>query len=422
MPNIHVYLHDPKRAALLQPPKTKASQIASSTFTTDADDDDGGRWVTIGGAHVHIGKGGKIDKGPKELMEKSEHGAHAAHHEMKAHAHGEAASGKGPKHPDFKAHQDAAQAHAEAARHFKSAEYNASAGNMKTARAAHEAATKKAEDARRIGVDASKNDSSEANTFEKPSAHTALHSDAGDDVKGSEKHEAEHARLLKEYGKSKNKWERDAVNHQISKNAEEGAKAKAQTMHHKALQASEHAKTTGAIEHHEAARSAIDAAMDQHRRAGGEGSKAKLAELEKMRKPHHAALQEHEKANPKTTSAHVSRHSKIEDARKMQMTQEKPAKVFHHPEGGYFVPPHAKASGRYEKAGHKVALDYNGKPPAGAPQENLSPRQAALRESGSPRYAGRQSEGTTSALTKIAAKHAKKAAEEAADQDPKHKK
>lgn len=432
--------------------------------------------MTIHGAAVHIGKGGKIDKGPAELMSKTENGAHAAHHDLKAHAHGEAAQGKGAKHPDTAAHKEAEKHHIEASGHFKSSDYHASVGNMKAARAEHEAGHASAEKARLAGVAASKNEPSDTGAFEKPSAHKALHADAEDDVKGSEKHEAEHKRLLGEYGKSKNKWEREAVNQQIAKNADEGAKASAQTKHHKALQASAHAKNTDNPNDHKVARSAIDAAREAHERAGGEGSKAKIKELDAMRKPHHAAAEKADKDNPSTSSAYVSRHSKLEDAQKMQMQQDKPSKVFHHPEGGYFVAQHAKASGKYEAAGHKVALDYNGKPPAGpsggmragssqyhsaqhahhtaqaeqAAKAGKPDLEAAHKEAadahwevstaiaqgkqGSAGHAmtkAKAAERTVakhggnngpSALAKIAARTAKKVAEEAADQDPKHKK
>lgn len=259
--------------------------------------------MTIHGTAVHIGKGGKIDKGPAELMSKTENGAHAHQHDTKAHAHGEAAQGKGAKHPDTKAHQEAEKHHIEAAGHFKSADYHAGAGNLKAARAEHEAGHASAEKARLAGVAASKNEPSDTGAFEKPSAHKALHADADDDVKGSEKHEAEHKRLLGEYGKSKNKWEREAVNQQIAKNAEEGSKAQAQTKHHKALQASAHAKNTDNPEDHKAARSAIDAAREAHERSGGEGSQGKIKELDTMRKPHHSAVQKAEKEAKKNKPA-----------------------------------------------------------------------------------------------------------------------
>ncbi|WP_438979549.1 hypothetical protein [Polynucleobacter sp.] len=68
--------------------------------------------------------------------------------------------------------------------------------------------------------------------------------------------------------------------------------------------------------------------------------------------------------SPSTSSAYVSRFSTLESAKRYQSNNAKPTKVFHHPEGGFFVPPHARSSSTYEKAGHKVALHYNGKPPA----------------------------------------------------------
>lgn len=75
---------------------------------------------------------------------------------------------------------------------------------------------------------------------------------------------------------------------------------------------------------------------------------------------------------PSTSSAFVAKFSNLDSARKTQMTNSHPSKVFHHPDGGFFVPHNARASSRYEKAGHKVALDYNGKPPTSEPDRKTA--------------------------------------------------
>lgn len=443
MPSIHVYVHEPKAALLRAPTKdcgctTRDSDTTAKGYPKRTDTghaipkkpgggDGEGKWVTINGAAVHIGEGGKIDKGPKELMDKSEHEGNAHGHRAKAGQHRDSAQRKGAGHPDSALHRAASNEHGNAAMEHENAHAAATRGDMGAARKhaanASEHATKAAGHESRVGTGKGPEPSTSS---EKPAAHKGLHSDAGDDVKGSEKHEAEHKRLLKEYDKSKSKWERDAVNNLISKNAQEGSKANAQTKTHKALQASEHAKGTGDVEHHRDAVKAIDAAHEAHDRAGGEGSGTKKKELLAMRKQHEGVVAKHDKANPEPTAGTTSHFSDLNAAREFAMKSEKPVKVFHKPGGGYFVPQNAGQGSRFEKAGHKPATDYMGRPTDGNGDDKdgptkLTPRQAMLREQGSPRYAGRHP-GSTSALAKIAAKHAKKAAEDAADQDPKHKK
>src|SRR3954466_19781 len=196
MPTVHVHLTNDKTPALFRPVKN-----GSSIYTTDADDEEG-RWVTINGAAVHIGKGGNIDKGPKELVGKSENGAHAHSHQEQSKIHSAAADAKGASHPDTPLHRKAAQAHAMAAHHFGRVDNLAEAGNTNAAgnvrRAAErDAATakEKADELRKRNPEATE----PKKQTEKPATHKALHSDAEDDVTGSEPHHAEHKRLLKEY-------------------------------------------------------------------------------------------------------------------------------------------------------------------------------------------------------------------------------
>lgn len=82
-----------------------------------ADADDGGRWVTINGTHVQIGKGGKITKGPAALKGKTQAEAHqhAGAEHLKAH---DEAKKKGDA--DLaKKHLEASAAHTNAGEHYK---------------------------------------------------------------------------------------------------------------------------------------------------------------------------------------------------------------------------------------------------------------------------------------------------------------
>lgn len=255
--------------------------------------------MTINGAAVHIGEGGKIDKGPKELMDKSEHEGHAHGHRAKATMHREAGQRKGAGHPDSAVHRAAGNEHGNAAMERENAHAAATRGDMAAARKhannAEEHATKASANEARIGTGKGPEPSTSS---VKPQAHKGLHADAEEDVKGSEKHEAEHKRLMKEYDKSKTNWEKNAVNSLVSKNAEQGAKANAQTKHHKALSLSERAKATQEPSHHKEALAAIDDAHAAHGKAGGDGVKAKQKELETMRKPHAKAVEKDQKKQP----------------------------------------------------------------------------------------------------------------------------
>jgi hypothetical protein len=87
-------------------------------------DEEGGRWVTIHGARIHIAEDGYVDKGPKHLVEEmahTEHSVHAVHHEHQAGQHHADADEKGEDHPDHQSHRIAAAEHMEAARHFSHA-------------------------------------------------------------------------------------------------------------------------------------------------------------------------------------------------------------------------------------------------------------------------------------------------------------
>lgn len=328
--NVHVHLHD-------------------TAPTRDSDEE--GRWVTIHGTHVMVGKGGKIEKGPAALVGKSENEAHSEHHAAKAEEHKAAAKEKGDAHPDSKAHKKAAAAHSMASKLFRSAHDSTERGDLRNAAFDHKGAMHQARQAEGHERDlAERAAGQEQQKFEKPKTHMALHSEAEDDVKGSEKHEAEHKRLMGLYDGSKQGWERDAANRLIQKNATEAVQHKAQKLHHEALAASEHAKRTNDPNDHARALEAAHKAIDAHGKAGGVGYAAKQAELGKMAKEHDRAV------------------------------------------------------GKANKEPKKP---------------NLTPRQAALRESGSPRYAGRRADA--SGLDAIAERVAKKTAQGAADQDPKHK-
>src|SRR3954468_1934320 len=148
MNNVHVHLHRIP-AALLRKPSSTFTSDACACHTRDADKDEGGKWVTINGAAVHISDKGHIDKGPKELVGKHENEAHSEHHKEQSKMHSDAASAKGPKHADFKGHQQAAAEHAYAAHYFRVSHEYAQEGSINAAKntrkRAEEHATKAAQ-------------------------------------------------------------------------------------------------------------------------------------------------------------------------------------------------------------------------------------------------------------------------------------
>lgn len=455
MPNIHLYVHDPKRPALLQPTKN-----ASSIFTTDADDDkDGGRWVTINGAAVHIGEKGNIDKGPQELVGKTENGAHAHHHTEQAKMHSAAAQMKGGSHKDTPLHHKAARAHALAAHHFGRVDSFAQAGNLHSAGTVRKAAERDAATAHEAADELRKRNpegtqEKKQAPHQKPAAHAALHSDAEDDAKGSEPHHAEHKRLLKEYDKAGADWQRHAINNQITKNATAAVSAKADTAHKQAMDASKQAHETDEPEHHQAAKEAIDEAMAAHERAGGRGEKIK--ELEKLRKPHHARVLKEknkqkaaaEKATAKAGATpppqqqqqqqaaqqqgpvhHANEMGRHEAAANEAVTKGDAVKARQHANayrahldavrshGSNDYPQRREAAARASEQADKKPEPV--KPEAKKP---AAPASTSRPKVWSSNRGGGSSHGSASALEKMAGHALKKAAEEAADQDPKHKK
>jgi hypothetical protein len=443
---IHVHIHEPQR-------------------TTDAEGGEG-RWVTIMGAHVHIGEGGKIDKGPAALVNKSEHGAHAHQHRVTAQAHAESKKAKGDQHPDAPHHHAAAMAHYEAARERDNADHFAERGDIKEARKHHDAAEKHATAAKAHEAKVGSGQAAEPAKFEMPEKHQALHSDAADDVRGSEKHQAEHNRLLNLYHSSKADWERQAVNRLISHNAAAGAQHRATGLHHMAMSASERAKRTDAPADHFMASQHIQNAIDAHGKAGGVGYAAKQAELQKAKKLHDAAAAKAGKKakrvddltddpdvdvspeslpgggkypnagvgtdlkkGAKPVADHdgtVKKHKAEGDAhddvgrrgadikergfvhQKTDKSQEgRTVHHYAHPDGSRAVVTHEKVDNGYEPARHEVSSLVN--------TMNKGKKPAAAGKRGKPA-------GAASGLDAIAARKVKKAAEEAADQDPKHKK
>ena len=61
-----------------------------------------------------------------------------------------------------------------------------------------------------------------------------------------------------------------------------------------------------------------------------------------------------------------SKFSSLDNAKEFQLKAPKPTQVLQGEGGHFIVPPHARASGILRAAGHKVVLDYNGKPPKAA--------------------------------------------------------
>lgn len=416
--------------------------------------------MTINGAHVHIGEKGNIDKGPKELVGKTENGAHAQHHDDQAKAHTAALQAKGGNHPDAKFHREAGRAHAMAAHHFKMADTYAEQGN------AHAAANNRRVAERHVATAKENNDElakrnpqetapKKQTKAEMPDSHRALHADAGDDVQGSQTHETEHNRLVGEYHKAGADWQRHAINNQISKNASAAMSAKADRAHKAAVNASKDAHESDDIQDHKVARMAIDLAREAHEKAGNrsdDNREDKIKELDKMRVPHHKKIladkkakeKKAEKAAEKAAAAPVNHdqhneHTNIEDAAEdiKRRRADLEAKGFKHVEsvgnslakGGrkhlYEHPDGRKAMVRHQMVDamgrpNRNVVDTSGDhSKKSGTMERLADRQNMLREQGSPRYTGR---GANSALGKMMIKRAQKAAEEAADQDPKHKK
>lgn len=372
----------------------------SSTFTTDHgrgctchgthDSDDGeGRWVTINGAAVHISSKGHIDKGPKELVGKHEHEAHHEHHKAQGKLHSSSAEGKGAKHADTPLHRKAASEHLSAAHQFKNAHEYGKEGNINAAkntlkRAEQHAAKAKehTDELAKRNPEANKSDAKKAAPFKKPDAHHALHSDAEDDVKGSESHHAEHKRLTAQYDKAGADWERHAINNKISENAKAAVKTKAENMHKRAVSSSQEAHEIDSIEAHKKARDDIDKAMTAHEMAGHrvEGEVGgKIKELTKLRDKHHAVVKKDEIENPTPTASRVSHHSTLQSALEHQSRHSYPTQVFKH-QGKFFVPQNAKESGRFKRAGYEVAADYNGKAPAGKAGEKADAGGAAPKQ------------------------------------------
>jgi hypothetical protein len=118
-------------------------------------DEEGGRWVTIHGARIHIAEDGYVDKGPKHLVEEmahTEHSVHAVHHEHEKDRHHGEAERKGEDHPDHQRHRMAAAEHSEAARHFATAHSlhaKNPKGNKKDIDASHQRGQEFAEAAKR---------------------------------------------------------------------------------------------------------------------------------------------------------------------------------------------------------------------------------------------------------------------------------
>jgi hypothetical protein len=423
-------------AALLQP---KTNAIAFST--SDADDGEG-KWVTINGAHVHIGKGGKIDKGPAELTGKSENDAHSHHHATQSKAHAAAAEAKGGGHADTKLHQQASRGHAMAAHHFRQSDEYAARGEMNAAKNNRRVAERHAAEAKTASDELAKRNPQQTEPkkqapHEKPEAHKALHADAADDVKGSDKHEGEHKRLLHEYNKAGADWQRHAINNQISKNAEEATKHKAKNAHASAITASKHAHETDEPEHHAAAKEAIDRAIQAHQTAGTDSDGAKTKELEKLRKPHHAKTlkakrdaekaaekagaktgkPEAKKAGPAFHGAEMERHHQAAEEASRKGNKEA-ARAHADAYRAHMDAVRSHGTGDYEER-RKQAEAHSQR---AAEAEKPKPKEPQ----GKPNVWGSNRKGSSgggaSPFGRMAARAAKKAAEEAADQDPKHKK
>lgn len=276
---------------------TKHYHIHLGPKKTRDSDDDGGRWITIEGAHVHIGAHGKIDKGPAALMEKSEHQAHGHQHRLAGQAHGQAKKDKGENHPDAPHHHEAAMAHYEAARNFDVAHHHTESGDLKQAKSAHAKATASADKAKaheaKIGTGAA----ADKPAKEKPASHQKLHDAAEKAVKGSEKHEAEHKRLAGMYDKATADWERSAINRRMERNHVEALDHHADTSFAQAKTASDHAKSTGGIDHHETALKAIGDAREKVEKSSSIATprQSRLDDLKMMQQHHQGKIDAHKK-------------------------------------------------------------------------------------------------------------------------------
>lgn len=406
---VHVHLHEP-----------------TGPMTGRTRDGEGGegKWVTINGAHVQIGEGGKITKGPAALVGKSEHEAHSHTHAEKGTAHAQAAKDKGAKHPDTKYHEAASREHFHAKMEYGNAHAAAEAGDLKKAKAHHAKAESHAASANEHEKTlATPSAAPKAAAPAKPQKHVALHSEAEDDVKGSEKHEAEHKRLMKLYDGSKADWERTATNRLIQKNQTDAVQHKAQSTHNMALAASEHAKASANPDDHANAIKHIDAAIAAHGRAGGVGYAAKQADLQKARKLHEK--QAGKGLTPTQVEAH-SDNAKTFRARAQQYR--KPA--------GEGAKPDEKMAGLHDQlADHhehivkhpnddhterkKAIKDLHSQVDQHQADALKPPASKAAKERAA--KATMRSQRLSGAFDAPAIKAVKKAAEEGADQDPDHK-
>lgn len=446
---IHVHVHGIDRNSPAG--RAEFNRVLAASVTRDSDE--GGRWVTIHGAHVHIGGDGAIDKGPKHLVGKTEHGAHANEHAEKASHHrvtGKAKREEGDHEAAYH-HDFAASAHAHAARLFGESEQHAKVGNVKAARKSHEEAKKMAASAETHEANLKahlEGKKAEAPKFVKPKTHEAIHNEAADDVKGSEKHEAEHKRLMGLYDSSKADWERTATNRLIQKNQTEAVQHKAQDLHHKALAASEHAKrTTDPLDHHQASES-LQRAIDAHGKAGGVGYVKKQEELAKAKKHHDAELARAEKASGKSSKSAAQEHGEYavlhEDAARnlRGLNDEAGAKAHEDASKLHRLAQHGHVHGSDElrkmghaggvsgatKKAHEATTALWGTGPDGKPGRGHGAEQAGknahkLLDPGFKKtmHPG-QRKLSGAGFDNMAKRAAERAGKEAADEDPKHKK
>lgn len=420
--------------------------------------------MTINGAAVHISDKGHIDKGPKELVGKHENEAHSEHHKAQSKLHSAAASAKGPQHADTPLHQKAAAEHSHAAHQYKNAHEYASEGNLNAAKNTRKRAEQHEAKAKEHTEELAKRNPPQAAPkaqapHQKPAAHAALHSDAEDDVKGSEPHHAEHKRLVQQYNKAGADWERHAINNKISENATAATKTKAESAHKRAINASKEAHESDEPADHQRAKEAIDEAKAAHSKAGRGDDDDKMKELDKLRKPHHAKTlrektrlkKEAEKATAKSGPGPMSREEHIDTANyhrgvAMSIKSQRRSSGYHAPtredhEG------HEAAAKLHEQAARSGSAEHSAAAEAATRKLGHEPMRG-LRKGPGPQHGGKNPyindpnkplpkraptaaaqndfrkahAASGSFLSKIAAKHLKKAAEEAADQDPKHKK
>jgi hypothetical protein len=236
--------------------------------TADAED---GKWVTINGTHVMIGKGGKIVKGPAALAGKTRGEAHehaAKEHEAAAKEH----HARGDKEQTSK-HVVAMEMHKKAASAHKNAEPDADKVSAHAETAA--AATKTVN-----------------NVKPKPKAHEKLHQEAGTQVTqlGSKAHNDRHKELMGQYDKAGADWERGAINRRIEANAADAGRHHTEKSEQKARDLSAAAHKSGKPADHEAAARAIKHASHMHGQHGGVGYAKKQEELHALGKGHEAAV------------------------------------------------------------------------------------------------------------------------------------